>query len=917
MAIRAISNLPQQITPFIGRADEITRLNQLLGEPNCRLLTLVGPGGIGKTRLAIEVGRQCAADYPDGVYFVRLQPVQSPDLMASTIAETIGFAIHGSQDPGVQLQNHLRNKTMLLILDNMEHLLDGIGLITDMLVAAAQIKMVVTSREALNLRLEWLYAAEGLQYPLDDGGEVWEAYSAVELFLLCARRVRPDFAQHEHKTAVIDICRAVEGMPLALEIAATWVRVLNPVTIAERIKASLDFLTTSQRDMPPRHRSMRAVFDTSWELLSEAEQASYCRLAVFRGGFSADAAMQVANASLSDLAIFIDKSLVQLRENERYDLHELLRQYAAEKLDTAPEIRESVLDRHCEYYTEFLHQRAATIHLSNQAEAVREMDNLRMAWRHAAHRRNRAAIQRAAQSLHWLYHFQGWHDEGAAMFFLAEDALRDVSAADDDRFSVGMLQLFRSFYQPEQREQTPYPPVDPEALLALWDGLEERPEMGLLLTRAIFALLNNVSEPEKISTAARKSLAFSRRHHDLASTAISLTTLAVVSYWAHGAFAEALPLLEEALTIDHQIGFHLNARWSQYVLAGIAQLQGQYAAAKVHIEAGIAHHRMGGIFRNLDIYLFGLGNVFLELGDDVAARRHFLESMAVAADLQRRKDVAHGKAGLGVLAAFQGDFEGASAHYEECQSELRALNYSIQDYDSELASLGLLALVLGHYAEALTYYEGMLAFYEKVRYRVPQMCAHSRIGHVLIGLADQARAKTHLFTALREAAAMGAFQVLLEALSGIAQLSQMSPIKAVELAALVCHHPAANRYSRTQAGRLLATMKARLSQAEFDAALACGQSLSLEEAVALVEPMRFDAKISKQTPDQPLTDPLSQRELDVLALMAAGLTNQEIADQLYIGISTVKKHINHIYSKLGVTHRAQAVAHARNLKILP
>jgi ATP/maltotriose-dependent transcriptional regulator MalT len=206
--------------------------------------------------------------------------------------------------------------------------------------------------------------------------------------------------------------------------------------------------------------------------------------------------------------------------------------------------------------------------------------------------------------------------------------------------------------------------------------------------------------------------------------------------------------------------------------------------------------------------------------------------------------------------------------------------------------------------------------YEKSGYRMPLACLYCRTGQALLGLGDEKRAKAYLFDSLREAADMGAWQMFLESLLGIAQLSDVPSELAIELLVMIEAHPASNRYSRSRAKHLLAAMEAALIADDFAAAMKRGQTLNLPAAAALVEPFRIAPEIVRTTPNHLLSDPLSARELEVLALIAEGLTNQQIADQLYVGISTVKKHINHIYSKLDVTHRAQAVAQARTLKIL-
>lgn len=899
--------LPSQPTLFIGRENELAEITNLLQTPDCRLLTLVGPGGIGKTRLAIELARQFASS--DNIYFVALLPLTAPDYMIPAIAEALDISLSGKEEPKKQLLHFLSERRLLLLLDNFEHLLDGANLLVEILECAPEVKLLVTSREPLHLREEWVFNIGGLLCPDRPTVESVDTFPASALFVQCARRLGY-IPSGEDTPSIIHICRLVEGIPLALELAASWVRALSVSSIAEQIEASIDFLSISRLYFPPRHQSMRAVFDHSWQLLSQEEQAVFRSLAVFRGGFTTEAARLVANAALQTLAALIDKSLVRLGSDARYDLHELLRQYAAEKLDEVPEFRETVIDRHCEYYTEFLHQQEATIHLRNQAEALKELDNLRTAWKYAARQCRQEALLRAAHGLYWLYHFQHLDNEGAAMFQLAEDAVHGISATDNGRFLLGMFRLFRCIFQQQQPEQAE---TTIATALALWDGLNERPEMGLPLTRAMLTALGNTGNPEQIKVLADKALDFSRRHDDLAGVAISLTALADVTYVAFGDFAEAQRLLEAALAIDQRIGFHLNARWAEGLMGNIASLEGRYSDSKRHFEASIAHHHAGNITRSLDVHLLSLGMTALELGDNAEALKHIEASIEVATELVEPVRIALGQAAKGIYAAFLGDVNAAAYHYEDVRSYFQAIAEDSFRYYPDLENCGLLALLTEQYQTALRYYNEVISHHERTGYRVPRMFAHCRSGHALVGLADEMQAKPHLLDAFREAQAIGAYQLQLEALVGIAQLSFIPSNQAVELFVLARDHPAANRFSRRQAERGLITLKASLLPDDFTVATEHGRILSLRAAGELVEAAAFEFEI---TANQPLVEPLSTRELEILRLVATGLSNREIAEQLHIGISTVKKHINHIFDKLDATHRAQAVARARSYKIL-
>ncbi len=279
---------------LVGRDGELAELTRLLGDPACRLLTLTGPGGIGKTGLASEVAARHAGVFADGVVVVPLQAVASAQYLISAVADAVGVPRAGATDPRGQLLDFLQPRRLLLVLDNFEHLVEGVDLVTDMLKAAPEVRLLVTSRVVLNLQEEWIYPVGGLGVPPDEAAEAAESSSAVQLFVERARRVRRDFSLEAERGAVLRICRLTDGMPLAIELAAAWARTLPCSVIASEIERNLAFLATGLRNVPERHRSVRAAFDQSWRLLAEEERAVFRRLAVFQGGFHGEAAAEIA-----------------------------------------------------------------------------------------------------------------------------------------------------------------------------------------------------------------------------------------------------------------------------------------------------------------------------------------------------------------------------------------------------------------------------------------------------------------------------------------------------------------------------------------------------------------------------------------------------------------------------------------------
>lgn len=480
-------NLPAATGLFVGRAGECARLIATLNDPACRLLTLSGPGGIGKTRLALQAARHFAAaaqglgdaDFSDGVYFVDLAAVylepdsvrteQIASQLATAIVEALQIPLRSTQKPLQQLFAYLAGKRMLVIIDNFEEWLPGARYLGDLLRHAAQVKLLVTSRERLNLRQEWVVEIEGLPFPRRlteaqierlaaswqgaEHGEQMPAMEAVTLFVHHARRVHAAYKPTgKELDAILHICRLVEGSPLALELAASWLRVLSGEEIVVEIQRSIDFLAANTRDLPPRHRSMRAVFDHSWQMLTRSEQAVLAQLSVFRGSFDRASAQKVARASLPVLASLIDKSWLQAAASGRYRLHELVRKYTTEKLVQDFEEMIAARDRHSHTYATFVEQHIAGLYSSALPEAIAalaiEIADIRAGWRWAAaaeYAGVHADIGHYVRALRIFYGRRGLFHEGLQM---CETFIERIGQEQGQRFVglMGQLTLWKGLF---------------------------------------------------------------------------------------------------------------------------------------------------------------------------------------------------------------------------------------------------------------------------------------------------------------------------------------------------------------------------------------------------------------------------------------------------------------------------------------
>lgn len=415
---RGITNLPTQLTSFVGRKKEIDEIGELIADPDCRILTLVGPGGIGKTRLALESASHQIHSYADGTYFVPLAPLGSADHLVPTVAEVMQFMFdtHSSDlDPKSQLIDYLGERSVLLLMDNFEHLLQGAELLVEIVEGAPETKVLVTSRERLNLQSEWTFDVQGMRYPTNGDGAHLDRYSALQLFDERARQVDPNFELTEEVGPYASrICKLADGMPLGIELATAWIPVLSCREIAEEIEKSIDFLASTRKDLPDRHRSLRAAFEHSWKLLPDDQRAVFPKLSVFRGGFSRQAAAAIAGADIQLLSELMNKSLIRRNDQGRYEIHELLRQYAQEKLETTPGEENEVRQKHSEFYIDYLARLKAALNGENLAKArdelLVELENLRTAAHWCAVHWDQEAAREALFSLRTFYWAKSWHE---------------------------------------------------------------------------------------------------------------------------------------------------------------------------------------------------------------------------------------------------------------------------------------------------------------------------------------------------------------------------------------------------------------------------------------------------------------------------------------------------------------------------
>lgn len=634
---RTVSSLPLDVTPFIGRDSELQQIATLIDDPSCRHITLVGPGGIGKTRLAIRAAEQSASAFRDGAHFVALASVEAAAHIPTSIADALDLHLTRAPSPAEQVIRHLREREALLVLDNVEQLLPDVTFLADILSRAPDIQLIVTTRERLHLRGEWVVELDGLALP--DRVASAAQSSAVQLFAHSARRVWPAFELDSATLAdVIRICRLTGGMPLGIELAAAWLPTLSCAEIASEIERSLDFLSSPTRVIPERHRSIRVVFDRSWERLSAAEQQVFARLAIFHGGIPRAAAEAVAGGSLPLLAALVAKSLLRRDPAGRYYVHELLRQYAADRVAEQPDAAEEARDRHCAWFCDLLLRAEADLSGAGQQIALEsignESENIRAAWLWAIERRRVSDILKAIHG-YWLYaevtgrYLEAQEIFGQVIAMLAAEL--DNPGADRREWELAYgATLIRhgSLYVRLGDYATGKRTID--AGIEVLEPLNDPFNLGLAFNfKAMFA--QEGQDYEQASALLRESIAHFIAAGDRWGQGYSLNDQGTAALMLGNA-DEARRLHHQALTIFAEIGDRRGSGFALHNLGVVALATGDLGEARTRLSEALLIRRGLRHTWGVAVTLALLGRVLSAASQPDAARDHLREALALAID---------------------------------------------------------------------------------------------------------------------------------------------------------------------------------------------------------------------------------------------------------------------------------------------
>lgn len=818
-------NLPHQMTSLVGRAEEMVALQQLLSDPERRLITLLGAGGIGKTRLSLAVATEQLAQFADGVCFVSLVSADGLEAITAAIAEAVGFSFHTEGRPRQQLLNYLRAKAILLVLDNFEHLLNEVALIQEILATAQAIKCLVTSRQRLNLSIETLFHLDGLEVPAMNPApeapvsKALSDYSAVALFIQTARQLQPAFEPGGvEQQAVVEICQLVQGMPLGLILAAGWVTLLSPREIASEIRANLDFLETDLSDMPPRQRSMRAVFNHSWQLMSAVERDVLRQLSIFVGGFDRDAAEKVTGASLRTLASLANKSLLLRNANQRYELHELLRQYARAKLAENTQAESAVTHRHSSYYGNRMGDLADKLKGSHYAAALDEIEadieNMVVAWRWAADHQQMEAINQAMDSLYEFFNVRCRYEEGVSAFQQVETQL--LATANQRQLEADTM--MRTLARVRSRQGAFCKPlgIGDKFYTLVQQSLETMRIIGDL-REMLFCLnlLGTCAQQEGNFTSAekwlREALEIGQGINDCLPQADTLHHLGLM-YTRRGNHKAALPLFQQGLNFYRQAGYQPGIALALDKVALAAWQTGMYVEAEEAWRESLRLYRIVGDRIGVVNSLGGLANVALSMG---GAKLHEAEQLQSEA-LKIARSI-----GVKVIIAwrlvFLGNILNRLGSYIEAQKLLQEVVEICDENDDALALCMGLALLgetfiyVGQYAKAQANLQNSLT------------------------IAMQNQLAPGILICLLNVAAL----IVGSARKGRKSVAQESYVQTAAILMMASRHPANRQLFKDRAIRLLQEVENELSPVQIAAARSQSQSMTLDEgermALAMLE----------------------------------------------------------------------------------
>ena len=688
---------PQFPTPFVGRRDDLAQIARLLAKPACRLLTLLGLGGSGKTRLAIEAAKAQRHAFLDGVVFISLAAIDSGSAFYAALAEALRLPLHPAEDPQRQLIEFLQDREILLALDNFEYLLDEAPFLAKILRAAPAVKLLLTSRRPLNLRWETRFVVRGLPYQSAD-----LAADSVTLFTQNAQRVKLDFQPSaRNRPDIVKLCQQVEGHPLALELASAWVGQLKCREISAKIAKNLDILATTMPDVSPRQQNIQAVIDYSQQLLSAKTQPLLPKLSVFRGGFSAAAAQKICKASRLALAELEDKFLLRRHPSGRCEMHELVRQFARRQLRQSAKAEAQLKQARARFYADFLRQRErAAASIQPAREIGEEWGNIAASWEWALQTKDAAFIAAAAAPVSDFLALRGRIKEGTAMMTNAINALADKSD-NNAKLARGRAQTQRGVLISHFGEL-------PEALrafdksLLLFETLQSDADTALALVEKGHAL-QDLGRYAQAELFCARGMELYKKLNCQRGVALAHKMLGHTYYhskrWAkaRASYLESARLFEELADKQQLSAMRINLGNIAFELEDYAEAESNYRQS---LELKIAL----GDQRGIATAWHNLGEVAFKLKDYQKAGEFLQQSFAIAERINARPIAATSLNLTGDIALARNDFSAAREAYFQSLTISAAGRSAPVTTAEALNRLGELAKKQGNPAEAEDYF---------------------------------------------------------------------------------------------------------------------------------------------------------------------------------------------------------------------
>lgn len=668
-------NLEPQAAPFFGRARELSEIDALLADPEARLINLLAPGGFGKSRLALQAAADHVEQFVDGVFSVGLGGVRTEERLVFNIAEGLKLAFYGNGDPKQQLVDYLREKEILLVLDNFEQIVGGVALLQEILQSAPKLKLIITSRQRLRIPEERIVEVKGLELPKDilEGG--LERYAAIQLFVMAAQRANPKF---EPATAELvrafGICRLLNGMPLGIELAAARVKDHTLSEIHRQIETNQEALASGPSYIPERHRSLKAVFDYSWSLLSDDQQAQLMALSVFRSPFTPEAALHVARTRPAALQYLTDQSLLVERDG-KFQFHEIVQYYSKGKLFDHARDRYNAEEAHARYFADFMEDRIGPGSARNQKRSLDEIagviEDVQAAWNWALENGASEEIRKISDGLRLFYAIRGFYREGRVAYQKAAEQLSQKGVWPRDLKLYARV-LFSAGYFAQKMA------MDDEATRYFMQALDAaKLQKRMLAERGYASLgLGLVAEDRGDTKIAyghlNVALGFFEKSKEYPGQAWAYNTLARLQM-SLGDPKASEDLAGKGLAVFTRLNDTRGTAWSQMLLGDVAMRQNRYADAKAHYQRGLAGYVEFGDRGGIAWSFVNLGNISMTMGEYNGAHQLYREAQIIDRELGDRRGLAWTFGLLGKVALASGDYEEAERQFREALGLYRAV----------------------------------------------------------------------------------------------------------------------------------------------------------------------------------------------------------------------------------------------------